>query len=191
MKKNNLFLIPVILIMMFTILTSQITAGDIPETMLTQKDASTFFGKVLNIDGDKITVEQTKNIKGEFEEGKEETYDRWHYSSAGNPEKLEPGKTYLIGKVNNNSEVYIWAFKNEDLDKIKILSTDDMSKRLNQYLNEGKFTEENSDSEENTKTEKDKNENTKNNTTVKYIPLSVAILFAFIATFTASRKKQK
>lgn len=143
MKKHNLFIIPTILIMLFTIMTSQVKAGAIPETMLTQKDSSTFFSEIITINGDKITVEQKKNIKGKFEEGKQETYNRWHYSASGNPEKLEIGKTYLIGKINNNNKVYIWAFENEDLEKIKILSTDNMSKRLNEYLNQGKFTEEN------------------------------------------------
>ena len=194
MKKHNLFIIPTILIMLFTIMTSQVKAGDIPETMLTQKDSSTFFGEIITINGDKITVEQKKNIKGKFEEGKQETYNRWHYSASGNPEKLEIGKTYLIGKINNNNKVYIWAFENEDLEKIKILSTDNMYKRLNEYLNQGKFTEENLKLSENTKTnteeqtdkdkmknsqEKNKNYISQNKNTIKYIIITVIILIVF------------
>lgn len=111
-------------------------AGDIPESLLGDDDSQVYFGEVKSVDGNNITVIQYQNIKGEFSEGCEIIYTDFDFT-------LSPkvGEVYLCGFIDENNPLYIWEVNSLDTKELKLTSTIDMSKRMQEYLNEGKFEE--------------------------------------------------
>ncbi|MEG1501497.1 MAG: hypothetical protein RR396_06020, partial [Clostridiales bacterium] len=111
-------------------------AGDIPESLLSNDSAQVFFGEIKSVSGDSITVFQRQNIKGEFLEGRQQTYAA--FSFAGSP---IIGKTYLCGFYDEINPLHLWEVDSLETKDLKIKSKDDMSKRMQKYLNDGKFEE--------------------------------------------------
>ncbi len=109
-------------------------AGDIPETLLNDNSAQVYFGEVKSVDEESITVIQRDNIKGTFSKDSEHTYGQFVFTEA--PKK---GTTYLCGYIDENNPLYIWEISGTDTKTLEISSTDDMSKRMQDYLNDGKF----------------------------------------------------
>lgn len=110
-------------------------AGDIPETLLL-KDYPVYFGEVKSIDGDTITIIQIENIKGKFQKNSEITYADYVFTDSPNI-----GQIYLCGYIDENNPLYIWEVDCYDTATLKITNTDNMSKRLQEYLNSGAFDE--------------------------------------------------
>ena len=110
-------------------------AGDVPETLLL-KDYPFYFGEVKSIDGDTITIIQIENIKGIFQENSELTYTDYVFTDSPNI-----GQIYLCGYINENNPLYIWEVDCYDTASLKITNTDNMSKRMQEYLNSGAFEE--------------------------------------------------
>ncbi|MGN1060063.1 MAG: hypothetical protein ACI4QW_06495 [Clostridia bacterium] len=111
-------------------------AGDVPEGLLANDSAQVYFGEIQAISGESITVIQKKNIKGEFEQDKAYTYP-----NQGLPNFVTVGQIYLCGYYDEHNPLYVWEVSSLDTKTLKIRSTDDMSKRLEQYLHEGQFDE--------------------------------------------------
>lgn len=130
-------LLPYILILFIVVFKTTVCyAGDVPEGLLNNDTAQVYFGEVKSADGDSITVIQKKNIKGEFTEDKEYTYADYVFTASP-----QVGDMYLCGFYDENNPLYIWEVTGLETDTLKIKNTDDMSKRMEQYLNEGKFEE--------------------------------------------------
>lgn len=110
-------------------------AGDIPETLLL-KDYPVYFGEVKSIDEDTITIIQIQNIKGKFQKNREITYTDYVFTDSPNI-----GKIYLCGYIDKNNPLYIWEVDCYDTASLKITNTDNMSKRMQEYLNSGAFDE--------------------------------------------------
>ena len=110
-------------------------AGDIPETLLL-KDYPVYFGEVKSIDEDTITIIQIENIKGKFQKSSEITYTDYVFTDSPNV-----GQIYLCGYVDENNPLYIWEVDGYDTASLKITNTDNMSKRMQEYLNNGAFDE--------------------------------------------------
>ena len=110
-------------------------AGDVPETLLL-KDYPVYFGEVKSIDGDTITIIQIENIKGKFQKNCEITYTDYIFTDSPNI-----GQIYLCGYVDENNPLYIWEVDCYDTASLKIANTDNMSKRMQEYLNNGAFDE--------------------------------------------------
>ena len=114
-------------------------AGSIPESLLGEDGAEVFIGRVEDVkfkeETDTVDVIPTVKIKGEVEIGKKETYTR--YDSVL---MLEKGKEYLFGYIDENN-FYAYEIKSRDEKSIKLVDSDkyDMTKRLEDYLNEGAF----------------------------------------------------
>ena len=114
-------------------------AGSIPESLLGEDGAEVFIGRVEDVkfkeEIDTVDVIPTVKIKGEVEIGKKETYTR--YDSVL---MLEKGKEYLFGYIDENN-FYAYEIKSRDEKSIKLVDSDkyDMTKRLEDYLNEGAF----------------------------------------------------
>ncbi len=111
-------------------------AGDIPECLLNNEDSQVYFGEVKSVDGDEITVIQFQNIKGEFSEGSEITYPEFSFT-------ISPivGEIYLCGYTDENNPLRIWEVTSLNTKELKLKNTSDMSKRMQEYLNDGKFEE--------------------------------------------------
>lgn len=133
MKK---FLYIIVGMLIFVLISTVCYAGSVPEDLLFKDSTQVYFGKVKNVDGDSITVIQQKNIKGEFTQDSELTYKSFTFN---NSPKI--GSTYLCGYYDQNNPLYIWDVTSLDTKTLKIKSTDDMSKRMQEYLNDGKFEE--------------------------------------------------
>ena len=131
-----------LLIMFLAVLTmgllpvSTCFAGDVPEGLLCNENALVFFGEVQAIDTDKIVVTVTENIKGNAEAADEYTYAEWAFT-----QDLVVGEVYLCGYYDENNPLYIWEITEQNAETLKIKNTDDMSKRMEQYLNNGDFAE--------------------------------------------------
>ncbi|MBQ3226015.1 MAG: hypothetical protein IJB48_03040 [Clostridia bacterium] len=128
-------------------LSTSVFAGSIPESLLGEDGAKVFIGTVENfttksIEGssqvsiETVEVIPTKKIKGEVEIGVKETYTR-----CDSVLTLEKGKEYLFGYIDENN-FYIYDIKSRDEKSIKLVDADkyDMTKRFEDYLNEGAFT---------------------------------------------------
>lgn len=127
------------IITIFLTMPVSVLAGDIPESLLSEDGAEVFIGRVedvkLKAEIDTVDVIPTVKIKGEVEIGKKETYTR--YDSVL---MLEKGKEYLFGYIDENN-FYAYEIKSRDEKSIKLVDSDkyDMTKRLEDYLNEGAF----------------------------------------------------
>ena len=121
-------------------------AGDIPESLLHEKGALLYFGDVLVYDpeyvsetGDKGYIELAVGtiIKGE-QGGKRTAYS--DIETVGEFE-IVPQGTYLFAYLNENNPVYVMETTSEDTKtlEIKNIHSEHQFKRLEQYLNEGKF----------------------------------------------------
>ncbi len=156
MKK---FLYIIVGMLIFVLISTVCYAGSVPEDLVFEDSTQVYFGKVKNVDGDSITVIQQKNIKGEFTQDSELTYKSFAFNSSP-----KIGATYLCGYYDKNNPLYMWDVTSLDTKTLKIKSTDDMSRRMQEYLNNGKFEEK--EKEKLTKTDtKDDTESTSESTT--------------------------
>lgn len=144
MKKIVLIIATLIMVSVMSVTTF---AGSIPEDLLSDDNAKVFIGRVENVklkgeisfssqaEIDTVDVIPTVKIKGEVEIGKKETYTR--YDSVL---MLEKGKEYLFGYIDENN-FYAYEIKSIEEKSIKLVDSNkyDMTKRLEDYLNEGTF----------------------------------------------------
>lgn len=108
-------------------------AGDIPEALLSG-NYPVYFGEVKEVNTDSITIVQTTKIKGEFSDGKEITYPDYIFTDSP-----KIGEIYLCGYIDENNPLYIWEVDCYDTSSLVISNVDDMSKRMQKYLNDGLF----------------------------------------------------
>jgi len=128
-------------------LSISVFAGDVPECLLSEDDAKVFIGTVDNVtlkgdisfssqaEIDTVTVIPTEKIKGDVQIGVKETFTRCDSILT-----LEKGKEYLFGYIDENN-FYIYDIKTRDEKTITLSDSDkyDMTKRLENYLNDGAF----------------------------------------------------
>ncbi|HWQ74201.1 MAG TPA: hypothetical protein VN441_02685 [Syntrophomonas sp.] len=133
MKKLLSFIVGIFILLS---LSTVCYAGSIPEDLLYDDSAQVYFGEVKNVDGDNISVIQRKNIKGDFTQDRELTYKGFTFTNSP-----EIGATYLCGYFDENNPLYVWDVTSLDTQTLTIKNTDDLSKRMQEYLNDGKFDE--------------------------------------------------
>ena len=109
-------------------------AGSIPEDLLYYDYAQVYFGEVAKTNGDAITIIQRKNIKGPFTANQETTYQSYIFAAAP-----KAGQTYLCGYFDENNPVCMWETTTFEPDTLKIKSADEMSQRMQKFLNQGLF----------------------------------------------------
>lgn len=134
MKKS---LLSVIVLLMVLSAVTVCNAGDIPESLLNSDSAQVYFGEISNIDGESITVIQRQNVKGEFSENREHTYEKYIAQSPA------VGETYLCAYLDEYNPLYIWEESSMNLDNLEIVGATEysMAQRMQDYLNDGTFTE--------------------------------------------------
>jgi len=118
-------------------------AGSIPEDLLYFDSSQIYFGKVKSVDYDNknITIVQYKNIKGgEFSEGKEIMYDKYCFLGS---DVFSKDEIYLCGYFDKYNPLNIWKVSSIEPKSLRILECDNdsMSRRIEEYLNTGKFAE--------------------------------------------------
>lgn len=116
--------------------------GDIPEALLETDSSMVYFGRVKNVNDESITVVQCKNIKGDFFEGRELTYRKYGLMKTvyGVDNPVE-GEMYLCGYTDDNNPLNMWKVSSMQPENLVVESDNDMARRLNEYLNSGKFAE--------------------------------------------------
>lgn len=121
-------------LMLFLLMTGVCYAGDVPESALTADYAKVYFGQVTEISDDVITVTALQNIKGEFEQGSV-------YSGVYSLMQAKPkiGEVYLCLYFDEANPLYMYEVTSTDTKTLKVKSTVDMAKRMEQYLNNGDF----------------------------------------------------
>jgi hypothetical protein len=133
MKKLLPFIVGIFILLS---LSTVCYAGSIPEDLLNDDSAQVYFGEVKNVDGDSISVIQRKNIKGEFTQDRELIYKEFTFTNSP-----EIGATYLCGYFDENNPFYVWDVTSLDTKTLTIKNTDDLSRRMQEYINAGKFEE--------------------------------------------------
>ena len=124
------------------LLTVNVFAGDIPESLLSDQ-AQLFFGEVVDYHPDKenpsIGVSPVKVIKGDIVEGSYRVYNSpW---PAGNF-TVVPGEIYLFTYYDDVNTTDIFEVTTYDTKTLKLKHVQgDMWKRFEKYLNEGKYGE--------------------------------------------------
>lgn len=126
--------IVVLAVMMFFSVTAVCYAGDVPESALTADYAKVYFGQVTEISDEAITVTALQNIKGEFEQGS--VYDGVYSLMQAEP---KIGEVYLCLYLDEANPLYMYEVTSTDTKTLKLKSTVDMAKRLEEYLNNGDF----------------------------------------------------
>lgn len=120
-------------------------AGDIPEGLLYYDQSEVYFGEVVKIDEDSITVIQRIHIKGKFVQDREITYTRYRYWGDGRILKPRKGKVYLIGKSDENNITFMETDGTDPatlkLTHITASAEGSMANRMQEYLNNGDFAE--------------------------------------------------
>ncbi len=139
----------VMILAAFLSMTTVCFAGSIPEDLLSDDNAKLYIGRVdgrttlaestLPYEENKviyIDVTPTFKYKGNVEIGVSERHTKHNFGSFI-PEK---DKEYLFGYLNENN-FYIYEIKARDEKSIKLVDSDkhDMTKRLEDYLNDGAF----------------------------------------------------
>lgn len=116
--------------------------GDIPEGLLELDSSMVYFGRVKDIDDESITVVQCKNIKGDFFEDRELTYRKYGLMKpVYGVDNLVEGEIYLCGYIDNNNPLYMWKVSSMEPESLVVESDNNMARRLQEYLNSGKFDE--------------------------------------------------
>ena len=96
MKKFLMFLLLIVVIFVPNVSF----AGDVPEWLLQDEDTQTFIGEVKEMTEESVTLIQRYNIKGEFEEGSEQTYPVRSSLILGD---VKVGETVLCGYADENN----------------------------------------------------------------------------------------
>jgi len=136
------------LAILFTMSVSA-SAGSIPEELLSNNDAKLYIGRVdarttlaegtLPYEENRvlyIDITPTYKYKGDVKIGEAEKHTEHNFGSFI-PEK---DKEYLFGYIDENN-FYVYEIESRNEDNIKLLDSDkyDMTKRLEDYINEGAF----------------------------------------------------
>lgn len=144
MKK--LFSLACVVVFAFALSVSAL-AGDVPEALLGQDESKVFIGTVVGVklkgdislsslaEIDTVDVVPTEKIKGDVNLGVKETY-----TATNNIADIQTNKEYLFGYIDENN-FYIYEIESRDEKSIRLKDSDkfDMTKRLEDYLNEGAF----------------------------------------------------
>lgn len=131
MKKISMFLLLIVVIFVPNVSF----AGDIPEWLLQDEDTQTFIGEVKEMTEESVTLIQRYNIKGEFEEGSKQTYP---VRSSLILEDVKVGETVLCGYADENN-LYLYKIKKFKNGRIELSDDYPMTKRLEEYINNGDF----------------------------------------------------
>lgn len=137
MKHMKKYLGAILVALIFILLPATALAGDIPEALLSMDSALLFFGEVKIVNETEITLIQKKNVKGEFTENAEITFPADFVFTL----EPVPGNVYLCGYLDENNPLYLWETDSQEPATLKIVNQDEMSQRLEKYLNDGTAAE--------------------------------------------------
>lgn len=118
-------------------------AGSIPEDLLYDDCSQVFFAKVVDYDlveeHSEIKVIPVKSIKGDVTLESETVYYRINPTGIF---ALKKGYTYLFAYLDEHNPTYIFRVSDYDTKILKLIDVNDdnnMWKRFENYLNEGKY----------------------------------------------------
>ena len=135
MKK--LFCLISLIILVLTISVS-VFAGDLPNSYLVEDDAQVYFGEVKDFTNNTVTIIQKKNIKGEFKQDSEYTYERKDFTTH---KELEIGKIYLCTVIPTETYIHIsiWEVTSTDTKTLEVIEDHTFAYGMQQALNKGSF----------------------------------------------------
>lgn len=109
-------------------------AGDIISPLALEDDGQVYFGEVKEWSNNILTVVQIKNVKGDFQENREYTYEKLNINSY---KDLVVGEIYLITSIGGEAEV--WKISSTDTKTLKILNEHGFAYDMERALNNGYF----------------------------------------------------
>lgn len=129
--------------LIFMLSTVTVSAGSVPEDLLSYDGALVFFGEIISYnphnENPEIEVSPVKIIKGEMITGSKDVF--YNPTPVGDIE-ISPANVYLFTYFDVNNPTYIFDVTSYDTKTLKLINTTgDMWDRFEQYLNEGKYEE--------------------------------------------------
>ena len=115
-------------------------AGDIISTYLVKDGAQVYFGEVKDFTNNTVTIIQKKNIKGEFKQDSEYTYERRDFTTH---KELEIDKIYLCTVIPTETYIHIriWEVTSTDTKTLEVIEDHTFAYEMQQALNKGSFEE--------------------------------------------------
>lgn len=123
-----------------------VLAGDVPESLLSSNNAQVFLGSVESYTTkeipsepytfiDSVEVIPSQKIKGDVTIDVKQTYTNCYGAT-----ELASGVEYLFGYIDENN-FYVYEIESIEGNQFKLVNADkdDMTKRLETYLNDGSF----------------------------------------------------
>ena len=134
--KNIVSLMGVIVILLT--MSVSVFGGDIPNSYLVEDDAQVYFGEVKEFTNNTVTIIQKKNIKGEFKQDSEYTYERKDFTTH---KELEIGKIYLCTVIPAETYIHIsiWEVTSTDTKTLEVIEDHTFAYDMQQALNRGSF----------------------------------------------------
>lgn len=125
-------------IAIFLTMSVSVFAGDIISTYLVKDDAQVFFGEVKDVTNNTVTIIQNKNVKGEFKQDSEYTYERKDFTTH---KELEIGKIYLCTVIPTETYIHIriWEVTSTDTKTLEVIEDHTFAYDMQQALNKGSF----------------------------------------------------
>ena len=122
----------------FLTMSVSVFAGDIISTYLVKDDAQVFFGEVKDVTNNTVTIIQNKNVKGEFKQDSEYTYERKDFTTH---KELEIGKIYLCTVIPTETYIHIriWEVTSTDTKTLEVIEDHTFAYDMQQALNKGSF----------------------------------------------------
>ena len=126
------------LVTLMSIMSVSVFGGDIPNSYLVEDDAQVYFGEVKEFTKNTVTIIQKENIKGEFKQDSEYTYERKDFTTH---KELEIGKIYLCTVIPTETYIHIaiWDVTSTDTKTLEVTEDHTFAYDMQQALNKGSF----------------------------------------------------
>lgn len=182
--------ISIIIFMLLLFISTNVYAGDIPESIMEGKQKSLFIGKITAINEDIYSIVPSTVMMGSIQQSEVQIkkFDKYY----GTNNKPKVGDFIVAVLLDDNKVDDTWVFKctSDDYKTLKLVSeTYDIVVRYEKYINEGKYFEAQKRIDENnkisitsTKVNVDSIEKVQNNNEQSYLTNKQLILLLTIIT---------
>lgn len=145
--KNRIIAVVCITILACIMLAAPVSAGDLPESALLHADGC-FLGTVQKVEKDKVTIKISEVVFGSYSLETAEILDFKYWTAPGSKTAPKKGEycAVVVKKEQESFRVYEGlAAKADSLDKksLKLKSSIEFLKRMNNYINNGWYSNEN------------------------------------------------
>ncbi|MBM7870928.1 hypothetical protein JOC70_002422 [Clostridium pascui] len=195
--------ISAIIFMLLLFISTNVYAGDIPESIMLGKQNALFTGKITAINTDTYSIVPSTIMMGSIKQPELQIKKFDKYYGTGNKPKIGDFIVAVLLDENKIDDTWVFKSTSEDYRTLKLVSEPyDMVLRYEKYINEGKYFEAQKRIDENKKVSSastnvsvDNTKEVQNNkeqfylTNGKFIPISIGIALGLVSLFITKFKK--